>query len=184
MNTERLRETAQAMVALGRGVLAADESAPTIKKRLESIGVESNEEARRSYRELLLTTPGLADHISGVILFDETLRQNTTDGTPFVDVLTEQGILPGIKVDTGARDLAGFPGEKITEGLDGLRERLAEYRELGARFAKWRGVITIGKGLPTDYCVDANAHALARYAALCQEGGVRSHRRARGSHGR
>ena len=144
MNSKRLRETAQAMVALGKGILAADESAPTIKKRLESIGVESTEEARRSYRELLLTTPGLADHISGVILFDETLRQCSTDGTLFVDVLTEQGILPGIKVDTGARDLARFPGEKITEGLDGLRERLAGYRELGARFAKWRGVIDSG----------------------------------------
>ncbi len=172
MNTKRLRETAQAMVALGKGILAADESAPTIKKRLESIGVESTEEARRSYRELLLTTPGLADHISGVILFDETLRQCTTDGTPFVAVLTEQGILPGIKVDTGARDLAGFPGEKVTEGLDGLRERLAGYRELGARFAKWRGVIAIGKDVPSDYCVGANAHALARYAALCQEEGI------------
>ncbi len=172
MNTKRLQETAQEMVAPAKGILAADESAPTIQTRLESIGVESTEEVRRSYRELLFTTPGLADHISGVILFDETLRQNTTDGTPFVDVLTEQGILPGIKVDTGARDLAGFPGEKVTEGLDGLRERLAEYRELGARFAKWRGVITIGKGLPTDYCVDANAHALARYAAICQEGGL------------
>jgi fructose-bisphosphate aldolase class I len=172
MNAEQLQETAQAMVAPGKGILAADESAPTIEKRLKSIGVESTEENRRSYRQLLLTTPDLADHISGVILFDETLRQCTTDGTPFVDVLTKQGILPGIKVDTGAKDLAGSPGEKVTEGLEGLPERLAEYRELGARFAKWRGVIAIGKDLPTDDCVGANAKALAQYAILCQDEGL------------
>ena len=172
MNTEQLQETAQAMVAPGKGILAADESAPTIEKRLKSIGVKSTEENRRSYRQLLLTTPGLADHISGVILFDETLRQSTTDRIPFVDVLTKQGILPGIKVDTGARDLAGSPGEKVTEGLEGLPERLAEYRKLGARFAKWRGVIAIGKDLPTDDCVGANAKALAQYAILCQEEGL------------
>jgi fructose-bisphosphate aldolase class I len=172
MNTEQLQETAQAMVAPGKGILAADESAPTIEKRLKSIGVESTEENRRSYRQLLLTTPGLADHISGVILFDETLRQSTTDRIPFVDLLTKQGILPGIKVDTGARDLAGSPGEKVTEGLEGLPERLAEYRKLGARFAKWRGVIAIGKDLPTDDCVGANAKALAQYAILCQDEGL------------
>ncbi len=172
MDAKRLQETAQAMVAPGKGILAADESAPTIEKRLKSIGVESTEENRRSYRQLLLTTPGLADHISGVILFDETLRQSTTDRIPFVDVLTKQGILPGIKVDTGAKDLAGSPGEKVTEGLEGLPERLAEYRKLGARFAKWRGVIAIGKDLPTDDCVGANAKALAQYAILCQDEGL------------
>ena len=172
MNAEQLQETAQAMVAPGKGILAADESAPTIEKRLKSIGVESTEENRRSYRQLLLTTPGLADHISGVILFDETLRQSATDGTPFVEVLTKQGILAGIKVDTGAKELAGSPGEKVTEGLEGLPERLAEYRELGARFAKWRGVIAIGKDLPTDDCVGANAKALAQYAILCQDEGL------------
>jgi fructose-bisphosphate aldolase, class I len=168
----QLEATAQAMVAEGKGVLAADESNRTMTKRLEAVGVESTEESRRSYRGLLFTTPGAAEYISGVIMYDETIRQATADGTPFPEFLASEGILPGIKVDTGAKPLAGFPGETVTEGLDGLRERLGEYRELGARFAKWRAVIGIGTGLPTRGCVDANAHALARYAALCQEAGI------------
>jgi fructose-bisphosphate aldolase class I len=167
-----LEETARALVAPGKGILAADESDGTIKKRFDSIGVESTEENRRAYRDLLFTTEGAADHISGVILFDETIRQSSADGTPFPELLRRQGIIPGIKVDKGAKDLANAPGEKITEGLDGLRERLAEYRELGARFAKWRAVITIGKGIPSEYCLWTNAHALGRYAALSQEAGL------------
>ena len=160
------------MVAPGKGVLAADESSGTITKRFEAIGVESTFDSRRAYRETLLSTPGLEEFVSGVILYDETLRQSTADGTPFPKLLEDRGILPGIKVDTGAMDLAGAPGEKITEGLDGLRGRIAEYVALGARFAKWRAVITIGDHIPSDYCIAANAHALARYAALCQEGGL------------
>ena len=160
------------MVAPGRGILAADESTGTIKKRLDSINVESTEDNRRAYRQLLFTAAGAAQHISGVILYDETLRQSTDDGVPFPKLLLDQDILPGIKVDTGAKDLAGAPGEKVTEGLDGLRERLAEYVELGALFTKWRAVIDIGGGIPTQYCIDTNAHALARYAALCQEAGL------------
>jgi fructose-bisphosphate aldolase class I len=160
-----LISTAQAMVPKGRGILAADESTGTIKKRFDTINVESTEERRRAYRELLF-------YISGVILYDETLRQATADGTPFPQLLSGKGIVPGIKVDTGAKPLAGFPGETVTEGLDGLRERLAEYYALGARFAKWRSVITIGDGIPTAACIDANAHALARYAALCQEASI------------
>jgi fructose-bisphosphate aldolase class I len=167
-----LRSTAQAMVAPGKGILAADESTATIGKRFASINVESTEENRRAYRDTLLTTPDLSDSVSGVILYDETIRQSTSDGTPFPKFLEAAGILPGIKVDTGAKDLAKADGEKITEGLDGLRERIAEYVELGARFAKWRAVITIGDEIPSRYCIDANAHALARYAALCQEGGL------------
>ena len=167
-----MHETAKALVAPAKGILAADESSGTIKKRFDSIGVESTEEARRRYRQLLFTTPGLGEHISGVILFDETIRQSADDGRTFVDVLREAGSIPGIKVDTGAKPLALYPGEAVTEGLDGLRERLAEYVELGARFAKWRATITIGDGLPTDYAIDANAHAMARYAALCQEAEV------------
>jgi fructose-bisphosphate aldolase class I len=167
-----LEATARAMVAPGRGILAADESSPTIKKRFDSIRVESTEDNRRSYRQMLFTTQGAQEFISGVILFDETLRQSTDDGTPFPKLLAERGILPGIKVDKGAKALAGAPGEKVTEGLDGLRERLVEYRGLGARFAKWRAVISIGDGTPSDYCLDANAHALARYAALCVENGI------------
>ena len=167
-----LEETARAMVAPGRGILAADESTPTCKKRFDSIGAESTEESRRAYREMLFTTGGVEEYISGVILFDETIRQNAADGTPFPKLLASKGILPGIKVDTGAKNLAGSPGEKVTEGLDGLRERLAEYRNLGARFTKWRAVITIGDGIPRDACIEANAHALARYAALCVEGGL------------
>ena len=169
---KELRETASALVAPGKGILAADESAGTIAKRFAAIGVESTEENRRSYRELLLTTVGAAEHISGVILFDETIRQRAADGTPFPDVLERQGIIPGIKVDQGAKELALAPGEKVTAGLDGLRERLAEYRELGARFAKWRAVIAIGDGIPSEYCIWVNAHALARYAALAQEAGL------------
>lgn len=169
MNVEQLQETAQAMVAEGEGILAIDESSGTIKKRFDQIKLESTEDNRRNYRQMLLTTPGLGEYISGAILFDETLRQSATDGRKLVDVCVAQNIIPGIKVDKGAKNLAGHPGEKITEGLDGLRERLAEYRELGARFAKWRAVITIGDGIPTTACVNGNAHALARYAALCQE---------------
>jgi fructose-bisphosphate aldolase class I len=172
MNAQELHAVAVAMVEKGRGILAADESSPTIKKRFDTIGLASTEEHRRSYREMLFTAPGVAEHISGVILFDETLRQKCSDGTPFAKYLADNGILPGIKVDAGAKNLAGFPGEKITEGLDGLRERLAEYAGLGAKFAKWRAVIDIGADIPTDFCLRANAHALARYAALCQEGGI------------
>ena len=172
MNHMQLVETAQAMVAEGRGILAIDESTGTIAKRLKSVNVENSEEHRRAYREMLLTTPGLGDHISGAILYDETIRQSTADGTPFVEVMKQAGVLPGIKVDTGAHPLAGHPGEKVTEGLDGLRGRLEEYVKLGATFAKWRAVITIGDGMPTAACIEANTHALARYAALCQEAGV------------
>ncbi len=172
MVENELITTAQALVAKGKGILAADESSGTIKRRFASIDVESTEANRRAYRELLFTTGGAQEFISGVILYDETLRQQTQDGRPLPQVLADKGIIPGIKVDKGAKDLAGFPGEKITEGLDGLRERLAEYRALGARFAKWRAVITIGAGIPTRACIDANNHALARYAALCQEAGL------------
>ena len=167
-----MTQTAQALVAPGRGILAADESTPTMAKRLAGIGVESTEERRRAYREILFTTVGLGEFISGVILFDETIRQQTVDGTPFPEALRQQGIVPGIKVDGGTKPLAGFPGEVVTAGLDGLRERLAEYVALGARFAKWRAVIHIGEGIPTAACVEANAHALARYAALSQEAGL------------
>jgi len=169
-----LQQTARAMVETGKGILAIDESSPTCKKRFDSIGLASTEENRRAYRELLITHPGGQQYISGMILFDETLRQSTGDGTPFPQALIERGIMPGIKVDTGAKDLAGHAGEKVTEGLDGLRERLIEYRELGARFAKWRAVITIGEQppLPSPACIDANVHAMARYAALCQEQGI------------
>jgi len=172
MNKHQLETTAQALVPVGRGILAADESFPTIQKRFDRINVTSTEANRRAYRELLFTTPGLEAFISGVILFDETLRQSGQDGTPLPTVLAQKGIIPGIKVDKGAKTMAGFSGEKVTEGLDGLRERLAEYRDLGARFAKWRAVITIGEGIPSRACIDANAHALARYAALSQEAGL------------
>ena len=190
-----LEETARALVAPGKGILAADESEGTIKKRFDSIGVESTEENRRAYRNMLFTTEGAAEHISGVILFDETLRQSSADGTPFAELLAKQGVIPGIKVDKGAKALANAPGETVTEGLDGLGDRLNEYRELGARFTKWRAVITIGprppqaaepggratpaspaelpaQGIPSEYCVWTNAHALARYAALSQEAGL------------
>jgi len=167
-----LHDTARAIVADHKGILAADESTGTIAKRFDSIGVESTEENRRYYRQLLFTAPDMEDFIGGVILYDETIRQSADDGTPFGDVLAAKGSIPGIKVDTGAHDQAGFPGEKVTEGLDGLRGRLEEYRSLGARFAKWRAVVTIGDGIPTVACIRANAHALARYAALCQEAGI------------
>ena len=172
MTKHELESVARALVPEGKGILAADESFGTIKKRLASINLDSTEETRRSYRELLFTTPGMEEFISGVIMFDETIRQTVQDGTPFPELLARKGVMPGIKVDTGAKDLAGFPGEKITEGLDGLCDRLADYHTLGARFAKWRAVITIGEGIPTRTCIDANAHALARYAALCQEAGL------------
>ena len=166
---DELHETARALVAEGKGILAADESDRTIKKRFDSIGVESTEDNRRAYRELLFTTPGAEEFISGVILFDETIRQSSADGTPFPKLLADRGIIPGIKVDKGAKPLALASEETITEGLDGLRERLAEYRDLGARFAKWRATYTITDELPSQYTIDVNADALARYAALCQE---------------
>jgi fructose-bisphosphate aldolase class I len=172
MNRNELARTAQAMVAKGKGILAADESGGTIKKRFDAIRLESTEEHRRSYRELLFTAPGAAEAISGVILYDETIRQKTREGTPFPKYLAEHGMIPGIKVDLGAKPLAGFPGETITEGLDGLRQRLIDYHALGARFAKWRAVIDIADGIPTSFGIEANAHALARYAALCQENGI------------
>ena len=168
----QMQTTAQALVARGKGILAADESTGTIEKRFKSVGAACTEENRRAYRELLFTTPGLGEFISGVILFDETIRQKAAAGTPLVEVLHRQGIIPGIKVDKGANALGGFPDEKITEGLDGLRERLAEYCGLGARFTKWRAVIAIGATIPTDTCLRANAHALARFAALSQEAGL------------
>jgi fructose-bisphosphate aldolase, class I len=172
MASQDLESTARALVAEGKGILAADESSGTIKKRFDSIELESTEENRRAYRDLLFTTDGAQEFISGVILYDETIRQSSADGTPFPKLLDSRGIIPGIKVDNGAKDLAAAPGEKITEGLDGLRERLADYRELGARFTKWRAVITIGPDLPSEYCTWTNAHALARYAALSQEAGL------------
>jgi fructose-bisphosphate aldolase class I len=164
-----LEKVAAAMVAADKGILAADESTGTIKKRFDKIKLESTADSRRAYRELLFATPGMAKSISGVIFYDETLRQRTSDGVPFPEYLSKLGVLPGIKVDMGAKPMAGFPNETITEGLDGLRERLIEYYQLGARFAKWRAVIDIGAGIPTAYAIHANAHALARYAALCQE---------------
>jgi fructose-bisphosphate aldolase class I len=169
VDVEQLENTALQLVAPGKGILAADESFGTIEKRFNAVGIESTQENRRDYREMLFTTPDVGEFLSGVILFDETIHQESTDGTPLPEILKSQGIIPGIKVDRGAKDMALFPGEKVTEGLDGLRERLEEYRGLGARFAKWRAVITIDEGIPTKMCIDANAHALARYAALCQE---------------
>jgi fructose-bisphosphate aldolase class I len=173
MNASELKRVASAMVVKGKGILAADESTGTIKKRFDGIRLESTEENRRAYRELLFTAPDAAEYISGVILYDETIRQKTRDGVPFPQYLMKQGMIPGIKVDLGAKPLAGFPGETITEGLDGLRERLIEYRKLGALFAKWRAVIDIAEpGIPTGFAIRANAHALARYAALCQENDI------------
>jgi fructose-bisphosphate aldolase, class I len=172
MNTAELNKTAKAMVAKGKGLIAMDESSPTIAKRFKQYHIEDNVDNRRAYRELILTTPDLNKYISGAILFDETIRQSIGDGTPFAKYMEKLGIIPGIKVDAGAKDLAGFPGEKVTEGLDRLRERLAEYRGMGARFAKWRAVIAIGPGIPSRTCIRANAHALARYSALCQEAGI------------
>jgi fructose-bisphosphate aldolase class I len=172
MTVQELAGVAEQLVAAGKGILAADESTGTIKKRLDSVNVESTEETRRTYRNLLFTTADMEDFISGVIMYDETIRQAADDGTSFPVVLSDKGVVPGIKVDKGAKPLAGFPGEKVTEGLDGLRDRLAEYRELGAKFAKWRAVITVGPAIPSRTCIEANAHALARYAALCQEAGL------------
>ena len=172
MNAHELIDTARSLVADNKGLLAMDESNPTCNKRFAKLGIPQTEEARRTYRELILTTPGLGEFISGVILYDETIRQSNRDATSFVKVITYAGIIPGIKVDTGAKEMAGYPGEKITEGLDGLRGRLKEYFQMGARFAKWRAVITVGDGIPSRGCIEANAHALARYAALCQEAGV------------
>jgi fructose-bisphosphate aldolase class I len=172
MAENELHQTAEALVAEGKGILAADESTGTIKKRFDSINLESTEDRRRAYREMLFTTPGVEDYISGVILFDETIRQSASDGTPFPQLLAQKGIIPGIKVDIGAKPLAHAEGETVTEGLDGLRGRLKEYRDLGARFAKWRATYSITDELPSDYCIWVNAHALARYAALCQEAGL------------
>ena len=172
MSIEELETVAQAMVAPGKGIIAIDESNATIKKRFDAVGVPNTEENRRAYREMLLTTPRLNEHISGAILYDETIRQTTKAGVPFTKIMLDAGILPGIKVDKGPQPLAGFPGELVTEGLDGLRERLNEYARLGAKFAKWRAVITIGEDTPSGTCIEANSHALARYAALCQEAGI------------
>jgi fructose-bisphosphate aldolase class I len=172
MNSQLLKDTVKLLFADNKGLLAMDESNGTCNKRFEKLGIPQTVEARRAYRELIVSTPGLAESIGGAILFDETIHQQKSDGTPFVKVLIEAGITPGIKVDTGAKDLAGHPGEKVTEGLDGLRDRLQEYFQMGARFAKWRAVISIGKGIPSWGCIEANAHALARYAALCQEAGL------------
>jgi fructose-bisphosphate aldolase class I len=167
-----MAETAKAMVAPGKGLLAADESSGTCKKRFDAVKVECNEENRRAYRELLFSTPNISEFVSGVILFDETLRQKTKDGESFAEYLKKNGVIPGIKVDGGAHDMALHPGEKVSEGLDGLRKRLEEYFKLGARFAKWRAVITIGENIPSWACIEANAHALARYSALCQEASI------------
>ena len=172
MNAQELIETAKALLAGDKGLLAMDESNPTCNKRFAALGIPQTEEARRAYRELIVTTPGLGESISGAILYDETIRQRKKDGTPIIEAITDAGIIPGIKVDTGAKELAGHPGEKITEGLDGLRNRLAEYSRMGARFAKWRAVIAVSDRLPSRGCLEANAQALARYAALCQEAGL------------
>jgi len=172
MNAQELIETANALVADDKGLLAMDESNPTCNERFAKLGIPQTEEVRRAYRELIITTPGLGDSISGAILYDETIRQQKKDGAPFLKVLSDAGIIPGIKVDTGAKEMAGHPGEKITEGLDGLRDRLKEYFQMGARFAKWRAVVVVGDGLPSRSGLEANAHALARYAALCQEAGL------------
>ena len=172
MNTQELNSIAKAMVAPGKGILAMDESDPTCNTRFAKLGIDTTEEKRREYRDMLLSGAELPNYIGGAILYDETIRQNTLAGKPFPQHMQEIGIVPGIKVDTGAKDLAGHPGEKVTEGLDGLRERLAEYYDMGARFAKWRAVITIGDGIPSRGCIEANAHALARYAALCQEANI------------
>jgi len=172
MNSQEIINTAKALVAGDKGLLAMDESNPTCNKRFSKLGIPQTEEARRAWRELIVTSPGLGESISGVILYDETIRQRKKDGTPLIKAITALGIIPGIKVDAGAKDMAGHPGEKITEGLDGLRDRLKEYFQMGARFAKWRAVIALGEGIPSRGCIEANAQALARYAALCQEAGL------------
>ena len=169
MTSHDLESVAQTLVAEGKGILAADETIPTLTRRFDTLGIQSTEQSRRTYREMLFTSPGAAEFIGGVIMYDETVRQKSSDGTPLAEVLTAQGILPGIKVDTGAKPLAGSPNETVTEGLDGLRDRLREYHGMGARFAKWRAVIHVTDALPSSACVNANAHALARYASLCQE---------------
>lgn len=172
MDIQQLSQVAEELVMPGKGILAADESSGTIKKRFESIGVESTEDNRRDYRELLFRTPGVGEYISGIILYDETLRQKSTNGTPLVKIIQDQGVIPGIKVDTGGKPLAGSSVEQVTEGLDGLRDRMIEYVKLGARFTKWRGIYSIGVGMPSRYCIEVNAHALARFAALSQEAGL------------
>ena len=172
MNLKEIIETAKSLVANDKGLLAMDESNPTCNKRFAAAGIPQTEEFRRSYREMIITTPGLGECISGLILYDETIRQKKKDGTLFINAITDLGIIPGIKVDAGAKDMAGHPGEKITEGLDGLRDRLSEYFQMGARFAKWRAVISIGNGIPSRGCIEANANALASYAGLCQEAGL------------
>ncbi len=170
--SKELKSTARSLIHKGKGILAMDESNGTCNKRFDALGIPTTELARQSYRELILTVPGLSDYVGGPILYDETIRQATRAGVPFLKVIADAGMIPGIKVDTGAKDMASRPGEKITEGLDGLRDRIAEYYQMGARFAKWRAVITIGDGIPSRACIEANAHGLARYAALCQEGGL------------
>jgi fructose-bisphosphate aldolase class I len=172
MNSQALMDTAMALVADDKGILAMDESNPTCNKRFAKLGIPQTSEAHRAYREMIVTTPGLGECISGAILYDETIRQTTSEGIPFVQAVINAGIIPGVKVDAGAKDMAGHPGEKVTEGLDGLRERLKEYAQMGLRFAKWRAVIVIGEGLPSRACIETNAQALARYAALCQEAGL------------
>jgi fructose-bisphosphate aldolase class I len=172
MNAQQLIDTAGMLVASDKGLLAMDESNPTCNKRFARLGIPQTEEMRRAYRQLIVTTPGLGECISGAILYDETIRQRMSDGTPFVKAIADAGMIPGIKVDTGAKEMAAHPGEKVTEGLDGLRERLAEYSDTGARFAKWRAVIALGDGFPSRGCIEANAQALARYAGLCQEAGL------------
>ena len=172
MSAQAFTETARALVAGSKGLLAMDESNPTCNARFAALGIPQTEEARRAYRDWIVSTPGLSEYISGAILYDETIRQRTKAGAPFARAVADAGIIPGIKVDTGAKSMAGHPGEKITEGLDGLRDRLAEYAQMGARFAKWRAVITIADGIPSRGCIEANAQALARYAALCQEAGL------------
>jgi fructose-bisphosphate aldolase, class I len=172
MNLQELTNTARKLVADHKGILAMDESFPTCNKRFAKLGIPETEEKRRAYREMIVTTPGLGEFISGAILFDETIRQKTKYGSPMINEITEAGIIPGIKVDTGTKDLAAHPGEKISEGLDGLRERLVEYYQMGARFAKWRAVIVIDNGIPSKACIEANALTLARYAASCQEAGL------------
>jgi len=172
MNPKEISDTAKALVSDCKGILAMDESNPTCNKRFAALGIPRSAELRLSYREMLITTPGLCESISGAILYDETIRQHLNDGTPFIKAVVDAGIIPGIKVDAGAKNLAGHPGEKISEGLDGLNDRLAEYFKMGLRFAKWRAIINIGNGIPSVACIEANAHALARYAALCQEAGL------------
>jgi len=172
MDIKKLASTAKALVTPGKGILAADESSGTIKRRFDSINAESTEDSRRDYREMLFRTDGVDAYISGVILYDETIRQNGADGTPLVKVLSDRGIIPGIKVDKGTQPLVGSPNELVTEGLDGLGQRLAEYHDLGAGFAKWRALFNVGAGIPSAYCIEVNAHALARYAALCQQAGL------------